>query len=590
MKKIFNFSVALLALALGFVACSDDDDDYKAGVPTSTQQVFFSNTLSASIEISPSGTSFQLPINRGNSAGELTVPLKVTIPEGSIFSAPSEVKFADGSGVANLEFSYDPTKIEYGKYDTITVAIADASLSTQYGLSSITFTAGVTAWKAMEGKGYYREDFLSTFWGVDNIVVEAEFEENFVVPGMYRLKNVYGADYPYNDPGDWDDTKDYYITINATDPNAVYIEKGEVGINWSYGMISMWSMAGYMINKGSKVEDLKVSNPEYFGTLKDGLVIMPASSLLISMTDYKDGAWYPSNEGGKFAIALPGHVIADYSVSFEKTGYAVNDDKTEAVRGILTMSKDLESVKYAIAASTEDGDSIFAGIKDGSVNATTLTATAQIEAIVAGSGAYVVYVVGYANGEVVLEDAISFTYQSPFESWKAVGNGTYYYTLADLTADENGENGYGGVFDEYVKTASVLYQCEQNANYYRIAPWCDSETEGMRFTMNDNGIITVAQNYTGYTDPDYGEVYAADIQTYGAADIPSGYDAKNNMFIFYLAYYDVEGAWGYVADAFVPDPATSAMLNSQRSLVRPFKMNKAAKMNKMVKLKKKTRR
>jgi len=51
MKNLFKYSLVLLSVALGFVACNDDDDDYKPGVPTSTQQVFFSNAQKKSVEI-----------------------------------------------------------------------------------------------------------------------------------------------------------------------------------------------------------------------------------------------------------------------------------------------------------------------------------------------------------------------------------------------------------------------------------------------------------------------------------------------------------------------------------------------------------
>lgn len=562
MKKIYSLSLVLLSVMLALTACSEKDIDYTPGVPTSTAQVYFSHLESSAVEISPSENNFKLSIMRGDSASALTVPLKVTIPQGSIFSAPAEVQFAPGKKEADITFSYDPSKIEYGRYDTITVAIADAALTTQYGLNSFTFTAGVTAWKAMEGKATYREDFLTSFFSVDNIVFETAIEENFVQPGMYRLVNVYGKDYQYNDPGDYDDSKDYYVVINATDADHVYIEQSELGFDWNYGMFSMTSKAAFNMAKGESLETLKSEHPEYFGTLENGIITMPANSLLISMADYNDGTWYSSNVNGLFTVALPGSAIANYDVEFTKTGFYVNDDKEEFVRGTLTLGEDVEEAKYVVADAHKDAATIFSGIENGEIEAeSTSASTTNVEASVPGSGAYAIFVVAYAKGKMVAEVSVSFIHTSPFETWKEVGKGTYNYTVMDLTADENGENGYGGVFDDLGSTSATLYQSEQIATRYRIAPWCDNTEYGMVFTLTEDDEIFVDQNYTGYTDEEYGPIYAADVLTYGAANVAS-YKAENGTYVFYLAYFDEESPWGYVADTFVPDAETRALLQN----------------------------
>ena len=585
MKKIFSFSVALLTLALGFVACNDDDDDYQAGVPTSTQQVYFSNAMKTTIEISPSESSFQLPILRGNAAGALTVALNVTVPEGSIFSAPSQVSFADGSKQANIEFSYDPTKIQYGRYDTITVAIADASLATQYGLSSFTFTAGVTDWKAMEGKGYYREDFLTAFFGVDNIVIPAEFEENFIEPGKYRIKNLYGADYPYNDPGDWFTDNDYYLTINAVDPTAVYVERSNLGFDWTYGEFSISSYAYELMAKGQSLADVKAAHPEYFGTLVNGIITMPANSLLIAMADYPSdapGSWYTSNPSGLFCVALPGYAIADYGIEFTKDGVAFDAANNEYVKGILTLGPDVESASFVVAPISEDGDSILAGLMDGSIEGQEAAAgTNKIEGAVKGSGNYAIYVVAFAGGEAVNSAAVGFIHRSPAETWTTVGTGTYKYTTYDYT-------GEGGVFDVLGTTPGTLYQCNENPDFFLIAPWCISD-DGMVFSLNEVGEATVLDNYTGYTDEDYGPVYGADLISHGIANIPSGYESESSTFYFELAYFAADGDFAYVEDQFVLDAASSARFKSicPKAKAHRAASAKARGFHKLAKLKKK---
>ena len=173
-----------------------------------------------------------------------------------------------------------------------------------------------------------------------------------------------------------------------------------------------------------------------------------------------------------------------------------------------------------------------------------------------GSGAYAIFVVAYAKGKMVAEVSVSFIHTSPFETWKEVGKGTYNYTVMDLTADENGENGYGGVFDDLGSTSATLYQSEQIATRYRIAPWCDNTEYGMVFTLTEDDEIFVDQNYTDYTDEEYGPIYAA-----GIPSIKSNKSA-DGIYTFFLSYYDEESPWAYVVDTFVPDAETRALLQN----------------------------
>lgn len=563
MKNLFKYSLALLTVALGFTACSDDDDNYTAGVPNSTAQVYFSNTASNAIEISADATSFEVPILRGDSTNELTVALNVTLPEGSIFTAPTEVKFEAGKAQSAITFTYDPANIVFGKYDTITVAIADPALTTQYGLTSFTFTAGVTAWAEL-GNGQYRDDLIATAYGTDQQKYDVAIEYHTVTPGLYRLVNPYGEAFPLNAPGDWDDTKDYYLTINATDPDFVYVEKGEIGTNYGDGMMTVSSVVAEKLST-TTLDDLKANSPELFGKLQDGIITMPANSMLMAETDYNGGNFYTVNSKGLFTVALPGHVIADYSIAFESTGFSVDKEKNEYVKGALTLGKDISKALYAVVSIAAEPESTFAGIIDGSISAEEGKAGKNtVETVVDGSNTYAIYVVAYNKNEIVAQERILFKHQSPFNTWKKVGTGTYNYTVLDLTADENGENGYGGVFDDLGSNKANLFQSEQNESLFRIAPWCDNE-DGLTFTLAEDGTLYTYQNYTGYTDEEYGEVYATDLHSYDGTELYSYYSAEDGLYAFYLAYHDAEGAWGYVVDTFVPDAVASARLNSMKT-------------------------
>ena len=65
-KYYFNLFIALMAV-MGFTACSSDKDDYEWATVTGNQ-VYFSNTLPSSINLSKSANTFAIPVSRVDSA------------------------------------------------------------------------------------------------------------------------------------------------------------------------------------------------------------------------------------------------------------------------------------------------------------------------------------------------------------------------------------------------------------------------------------------------------------------------------------------------------------------------------------------
>lgn len=536
-------------LALTLASCSSDDDYQRASV--SGEQVYFPNTLSSTIETSPDATSFTVPVYRINTVGELTVPLTITMAEGSIYTPTAQqVTFADGSNEAALTFTYNPNDIVFGDYYNISIAINGEELLSDYGVSTYSFKAGKTAWVDMDGVATYREDIITALFGVDNLMYEVPVQENVVTPGIYRLINPYGEAYEYNEPGDWDDSQDYFLTINATDPDHVYVERGELGVDWSYGMMSAQSMVTYYMAQGQTVEELIASHPEYFGTLSNGVITMPARSLLFSMADYRDGAWYTGNGSGMFAVALPGAKIADYSVEFTYLGRLTDSADNDFIRGKFKLGKDIYSVKYAIAPESEDVDAVIEGVIDGSVESGEIKRADNepFEVAMNGeSGKYNLVVVVYdASGEAVSNEVFEVKYKSSkdnAETWSPINVGTYVYGQQSLS--QSGKLFYDQV---YTDEGLILYQSDSDDTRYRIAPWCASEETGLVFTMDDaTGNLVVDGVETG-EESDYGMIFATDVKTYGAADMDSYYE--NGVFYFYLAYHVPAGVFAYVLDTF----------------------------------------
>lgn len=154
------------------------------------------------------------------------------------------------------------------------------------------------------GTGTYTDDFFTTFWNTGNQTWEVEIEQCDQNPARIRMVYPYDAKYPYNEDGDWATDKSYDIEIMIPDNEHVYIAPQEIGVDWGYGMITIASTGGYdIVNGGYTIDSL---SPADFGTLSDGVITFPSRSLVISLADYKSGAWHYANTNGAFKLVLPG--------------------------------------------------------------------------------------------------------------------------------------------------------------------------------------------------------------------------------------------------------------------------------------------
>ena len=174
---------------------------------------------------------------------------------------------------------------------------AQEAVYTQFEYSA----AGGPVWNSL-GLAQYTDDFVaSLFTDVQPVTYNVEIQESEDKPGLYRLVNPYGAAYPYNQEGDWNTSSDFYLEINAQDPQGVYIETQALGFDWGYGEFLASSQTAQLL-ANYDLETIKAAGG-YCGTLSEGVITFPAKALLVSAATL-DG-WYYANSSGAFKVVLP---------------------------------------------------------------------------------------------------------------------------------------------------------------------------------------------------------------------------------------------------------------------------------------------
>ena len=133
-------------------------------------------------------------------------------------------------------------------------------------------------WESL-GYAMYTDDIMAGFLKEPaNYSYRVEVLANKEIPGLYRVMNpaaFFGAD----------TSKDYYIEIDATDPEGVWIEGlFEIGLDLGAGAMSVTSNAWYEVatsEDGATKEDAKVAG--LCGIFADNVITFPNKGLVIAM-------------------------------------------------------------------------------------------------------------------------------------------------------------------------------------------------------------------------------------------------------------------------------------------------------------------
>ena len=314
MKRIIKYAYSALVgvAALTAVSCTDKyeyDGRGEWNASADYANIYFPVT-SQSVELDPvDPTTSTIQVKRRNTANALSVPFEVTRNTDNIFTV-GQANFAAGDSIANIEVSFP--NAEVGTPYTLQLTLKDPSYVSDYS-KDIIYTYNVTRVKwndvgfyydaegnKVEGWCMYTDDFVTGIYGVDNLSYPVQVQERDDQPGVFRIKNAYDGKYGYNDPGDWDESTDFYMIINASNPNKVYFDPYafELGMVWSYGSFIVRHLAGYNAENGNDPS-------AYYGKYENGAITFPKQSFHIGMTEYNGGGyrWY-ANANGKFKLVI----------------------------------------------------------------------------------------------------------------------------------------------------------------------------------------------------------------------------------------------------------------------------------------------
>lgn len=565
MKNILRFSYMVLLSLVAFAISSCTSDYDYTGAPKVANEVYFSNTQQSKIELSKSNSSFVVTLHRVETKGELTVLLNYTPDEGSIFSVPNHVTFADGEAEAPITITYNPEDLQYGTYNGGTISVANEDYDTTYGIGSFTFEAGATEWMDIntnKSTGAFRDDAISSLLGIEPPTFEVKIQKSVVEEGKYRILNPYKAwadEYAEKNEATYDGA-DHYWVINATDPDYVYFEPCETGVDLGLGAVTATSFVANYLSQGVTLDKIKVAKPELFGKLEKGVITMPAKSLLLLMGD----KGYYGGTNGLFSVALPGNVIADYRVEAAYKGRFTDANDNDFAQVTMTLSNDVAKVKYALVPASSDLNATVSGIIDGSVASEEVSASGDVQVPFDETGKYVLVMVMYnANDEAIGSDVLNLSLKSSkdaAEVWNDVAAGTVTIGVKSYGSILF-QKDPGVLMGEPVVTEGVLSQSGSDPTKFRITPFA-VEKAPLEFTVAEDGSITVETQETGLALQDGTAILVTDIVTYLGADSDTGklfaskgfiskYDNSKKFYTFFNIYTDAsDNAFAFESDTF----------------------------------------
>lgn len=384
MKKFFTYTLcALMAAVSCDVAQIGKTDDYNPAKVPDTPQVYFSkDTQSSEIALTQEDIEFNVGLARVDSAEPLDVEI-VAEGETENFLIPSVVKFAAGEKTANLKIQIS-SPLSPNEFKTITLKLADASLGSEYGATSITFKVGVNLpWKKFGAGGTFNE-----VWWNETEEKQIEYQEISDELWLCKIPQCFGKEtIAGGDPYDCQDVMFYWNKVT----NNLYMVAAYMGYTSSTGPV-LYGSAADLMNAYFKYDGGTPGTPEWFEVQEIGFGNAKYNGF--TLRPYYDGngifylgdAYYyaePDVDGWETLgekqdyFVDNGFTHTDYTIDVAYDGMYVNPDgQASALLNITAKGADAKLVKYMITSQDVDPattlETILAG-EDPAINTAPLT-------------------------------------------------------------------------------------------------------------------------------------------------------------------------------------------------------------------------
>lgn len=542
--------LSVMALTLG--SCTEEYE--YSGAKAEGQQVYFSNALGSTVNLSNTESSYALTLNRIDTSEELTVNLTLS-DESGIYSIPSSVTFAQGDSAVQFNLSYDPAKLEYDVFNSVTIAIADADYTTPYGNSSYSFSVGMPSPYVSLGMGTFADNLLVSGYA------EVEIMQNQNNPNEFRIMHPYdeiaeflGSEEVKVYPDQCAEYLHIYV-LNAgdthpltgetvTENGLVYFDETATGVDFGslsgsseYGLSYEIWWPGLIQGGETDIPECKVTE-----TQENGL---PGSIQLVpfNITQTNEGLYggQYSAYGANIVINFPGFDPKDYTVEVSYLGAFSSADGDSYAMGNVILGEDIEEAKVAVVEGN-DANAALAQVISGAVETVTVTESGEVRVPCKYSGACTMVAIGYAEGEMQAYDAATFDFVLGPSQWTSIGTGLYTDYIVVNNFSPDGEN----PFDPIQYKVEVQENTSTPGVYRILTPYApdvygygdgfgydDSQNYNIIINASDPDAVYIQTQPTGI---DLGAQYGGMLYmlTYGGMVLDSGMDfetAKANGYI-----------------------------------------------------------
>jgi len=182
MKKVLYIILAGTALLLAN-ACERVGTVYQ--IPEGNPCVSFPSE-DAVFEMLPSdGNKITVQLWRGNTKGAASIAVEIEDGTDGVFTpAKSSFDFADGEGVASLDFTYPDINELGGQPYEIVLTIADPDQVSPSGIDEMTISATRKLTRKFIGTGVFYSDFFEEEWEQDIYTTE-EAPDYYILPDCW---------------------------------------------------------------------------------------------------------------------------------------------------------------------------------------------------------------------------------------------------------------------------------------------------------------------------------------------------------------------------------------------------------------------